>query len=176
MKYKNIVPVQVERILADDEFIISKTDTQGRITYGNRQFHDYSGFLENELLGVQHNVVRHPDMPRAVFKLLWDEVQAGREVFAFVKNLCKDGSFYWVLANVTPSRDEQGLIVGYYSVRRKPNPKAMSVVIPLYKQLLQIEQNAGSRDAIPASLTHLQNLLKEKGVSYERFILDLQAL
>ena len=176
MKFKNIVPTQVERILADNEFIISKTDTKGKITYGNRPFNDYSGFSENELLGVQHNVVRHPDMPRAVFKLLWDEVQAGREVFAFVKNLCKDGSFYWVLANVTPSLDDQGRVVGYYSVRRKPNPKAMSVVVPLYKQLLQIEQNAGSREAIPASLTYLQNLLKEKGVSYERFILDLQAL
>jgi PAS domain S-box-containing protein len=105
MKFKNIVPTQVERILADNEFIISKTDTKGKITYGNRPFNDYSGFSENELLGVQHNIVRHPDMPRAVFKLLWDEVQTGREVFAFVKNLSKDGSFYWVFANVTPSFD-----------------------------------------------------------------------
>jgi len=93
-----------------------------------------------------------------------------------VKNICKDGSFYWVLANVTPSRDVQGQIVGYYSVRRKPNPKALEVIVPLYRELLQIEQNAGSRDAITASLTHMHNLLQEKGVSYERFILDLQGL
>jgi len=81
-----------------------------------------------------------------------------------------------LLANVTPSRDEQGHIVGYYSVRRKPSAKAMSVITPLYRELLQIEQNAGSRDAIAASLSHMHNLLQEKGVSYERFILDLQAL
>jgi PAS domain S-box-containing protein len=162
--------------MRDDDFIVSKADLKGRITYSNKVFAEYSGFTESEFMGKQHNIVRHPDMPRCVFKLLWQHIESGQEIFAYVKNLCKDGSFYWVLANVTPSRDDQGRVVGYYSVRRKPNPKAMSVVVPLYKQLLQIEQNAGSREAIPASLTYLQNLLKEKGVSYERFILDLQAL
>jgi len=176
MARQHIQATQQERVMRDDDFIVSKADLKGRITYSNKVFAEYSGFTESEFMGKQHNIVRHPDMPRCVFKLLWQHIENGQEIFAYVKNLCKDGSFYWVLANVTPSRDEQGLIVGYYSVRRKPNPKAMSVVIPLYKQLLQIEQNAGSRDAIPASLTHLQNLLKEKGVSYERFILDLQAL
>ena len=162
--------------MRDDDFIVSKADLKGRITYSNKVFAEYSGFTESEFMGKQHNIVRHPDMPRCVFKLLWQHIESGQEIFAYVKNLCKDGSFYWVLANVTPSLDDQGRVVGYYSVRRKPNPKAMSVVVPLYKQLLQIEQNAGSREAIPASLTYLQNLLKEKGVSYERFILDLQAL
>jgi PAS domain S-box-containing protein len=162
--------------MRDDDFIVSKADLKGRITYSNKVFAEYSGFTESEFMGKQHNIVRHPDMPRCVFKLLWQHIESGQEIFAYVKNLCKDGSFYWVLANVTPSRDDQGRVVGYYSVRRKPNPTAMSVVVPLYKQLLQIEQNAGSREAIPASLTYLQNLLKEKGVSYERFILDLQAL
>ncbi len=176
MARQHIQATQQERVMRDDDFIVSKADLKGRITYSNKVFAEYSGFTESEFMGKQHNIVRHPDMPRCVFKLLWQHIENGQEIFAYVKNLCKDGSFYWVLANVTPSRDDQGRVVGYYSVRRKPNPKAMSVVIPLYKQLLQIEQNAGSRDAIPASLTHLQNLLKEKGVSYERFILDLQAL
>ncbi|WP_156343586.1 PAS domain-containing protein [Limnohabitans sp. 63ED37-2] len=162
--------------MRDDDFIVSKADLKGRITYSNKVFAEYSGFSESEFMGKQHNIVRHPDMPRCVFKLLWQHIESGQEIFAYVKNLCKDGSFYWVLANVTPSLDDQGRVVGYYSVRRKPNAKALSVVVPLYKQLLQIEQNAGSREAIPASLTYLQNLLKEKGVSYERFILDLQAL
>ena len=176
MARQHIQANQQERVMRDDDFIVSKADLKGRITYSNKVFAEYSGFTESEFMGKQHNIVRHPDMPRCVFKLLWQHIESGQEIFAYVKNLCKDGSFYWVLANVTPSRDDQGRIVGYYSVRRKPNPKAMSVVVPLYKQLLQIEQNAGSRDAIPASLTYLQNLLKEKGVSYERFILDLQAL
>jgi PAS domain S-box-containing protein len=176
MARQHIQATQQERVMRDDDFIVSKADLKGRITYSNKVFAEYSGFTEAEFMGKQHNIVRHPDMPRCVFKLLWQHIESGQEIFAYVKNLCKDGSYYWVLANVTPSRDEQGRIVGYYSVRRKPNAKALQVVAPLYKQLLQIEQNAGSRDAIPASLTHLQNLLKEKGVSYERFILDLQAL
>ncbi len=176
MARQHIQANQQERVMRDDDFIVSKADLKGRITYSNKVFAEYSGFTESEFMGKQHNIVRHPDMPRCVFKLLWQHIESGQEIFAYVKNLCKDGSFYWVLANVTPSLDDQGRVVGYYSVRRKPNPKAMSVVVPLYKQLLQIEQNAGSREAIPASLTYLQNLLKEKGVSYERFILDLQAL
>ncbi len=176
MARQHIQPTQNERVMRDDDFIVSKTDLKGRITYGNQIFIEFSGFTEAECLGKQHNLVRHPDMPRCVFKLLWQHLENGQEIFAYVKNLCKDGSYYWVLANVTPSRDEQGHIVGYYSVRRKPSAKAMSVITPLYRELLQIEQNAGSRDAIAASLSHMHNLLQEKGVSYERFILDLQAL
>ncbi|PIT74803.1 aerotaxis receptor Aer [Limnohabitans sp. G3-2] len=176
MARQHIQPTLQERLMRDDDFIVSKADLKGRITYSNEVFAEFSGFTEAEFLGKQHNLVRHPDMPRCVFKLLWQHIESGQEIFAYVKNLCKDGSFYWVLANVTPSRDAQGKVVGYYSVRRKPNPKALSVIIPLYKQLLQTEQNAGSRDAIEASLTQMHNLLQEKGVSYERFILDLQGL
>lgn len=175
MKYKNIVPTQVERIMADNEFIISKTDTKGKISYGNRTFNDYSGFSEKELLGVQHNIVRHPDMPRAVFKLLWDEVQAGREVFAFVKNLSRDGSFYWVLANVTPSYDVNEKIVGYFSVRRKPNRNALPKVADLYRKMLDAERQAGTRDAIEASTTLLLGTLKSANLSYEEWVLKLQA-
>lgn len=174
MKYNKIVPTQVERILADNEFIISKTDTKGKITYGNRKFNDYSGFSEKELLGVQHNIVRHPDMPRAVFKLLWDEVQAGKEVFAFVKNLSKDGSFYWVHANVTPSYDTNGKIVGYFSVRRKPNRNALPKVADLYQKMLAAERQAGARDAIDASTQILVKALESANLSYEEWVLKLQ--
>jgi PAS domain S-box-containing protein len=174
MKYKNIVPTQIERILADNELIISKTDTKGKITYGNRKFNEYSGLTENELLGVQHNVVRHPDMPRAVFKLLWDEVQAGREVFAFVKNLSKDGSFYWVFANVTPSIDMNGNTVGYFSVRRKPNRRALPQVTDLYRKMLNAERQAGTRDAIEAATQILRDALKIAHCGYEEWVLHLQ--
>jgi PAS domain S-box-containing protein len=176
MARQHIQPSLKERLMRDDDFIVSKADLKGRITYSNQVFAEFSGFDESEYLGKQHNLVRHPDMPRCIFKMLWQHIENGEEIFAYVKNICKDGSFYWVLANVTPSRDLQGQIVGYYSVRRKPNPRALEVIVPLYKELLQIEQNAGSRDAITASLTYMHNLLKEKGVSYERFILDLQGL
>jgi PAS domain S-box-containing protein len=176
MARQHTQPTQQERLMRDDDFIVSKADLKGRITYSNQVFAEFSGFLESEFIGKQHNLVRHPDMPRCVFKLLWQHIESGQEIFAYVKNLCKDGSFYWVLANVTPSRDAQGKVVGYYSVRRKPNPKAIAVIAPLYKQLLQTEKNASARDAIAASLAQMDNLLKDKGVSYERFILDLQSL
>ena len=98
-----ITPTAVERVMREDDFIISLTDTKGRITYGNRIFIEFSGYTEDELLGTQHNIIRHPDMPRSVFKLLWDKIQAKEECFAYVKNMSKDGSFYWVFANITPT-------------------------------------------------------------------------
>ncbi len=174
MKYQNTAPNSVERIMADHEVIISKTDIKGKITYGNRTFQDYSGFSERDFLGVQHNIVRHPDMPRAVFKLLWDEVKAGREVFAFVKNLCKDGSFYWVFANVTPSYDLQNKVVGYFSVRRKPNRQALPQVAQLYQKMLNAERQAGSRDAMEASTQILLDALSSARLSYGAWVLSLQ--
>jgi PAS domain-containing protein len=80
-----ITPTAVERKLREDDFIVSKTDLKGRITYGNRIFTDISGYTEAELLGSQHNIIRHPDMPRAVFKLPWDTINTGSECFAYVK-------------------------------------------------------------------------------------------
>ena len=125
MKNK-IEPTQQELFMRDDDFIISKTDLKGRISYCNRIFIEFSGYTEQELLGAQHNIIRHPDMPRGVFKFLWDTLGAGNECFAYVKNMSKDGGFYWVLANVTSNLDEKGQPEGYFSVRRKPSRGAVS--------------------------------------------------
>lgn len=173
MKNTAIQPTSVEKVMREDDFIVSKTDLKGRITYGNRIFIEFSGYVEDELIGAQHNIIRHPDMPRAVFKLLWDTIQAGNECFAFVKNMAKDGSFYWVFANVTPSFDADGKITGYLSVRRKPKPTAIEAVSKLYAAMLAAEKQAGSRDAIAASSRILTDLLSERGLSYEEFILSL---
>jgi PAS domain S-box-containing protein len=175
MARQHIVPKENEIVMRDDDFIVSKTDLKGRITYANRIFMEFSGFEESFLIGKQHNVIRHPDMPRAIFKLLWSEVEAGREIFAYVKDICADGSYYWVLANVTPSFDEAGKVVGYYSVRRKPNPNAIRYITDLYKRLLKIEADAGSKEAIAASTRYMNEILTEKGISYEEFILQLQS-
>ncbi|NTV96716.1 MAG: PAS domain-containing protein [Thiobacillus sp.] len=172
MKNK-ITPTAVERVMREDDFIVSKTDLSGRITYGNRIFIEYSGYSEPELLGAQHNIIRHPDMPRGVFKFLWDTIQAKQECFAYVKNMARDGSYYWVFANITPNFDKDGNVTGYFSVRRKPNPEAVKVMAGVYKTMLEIEQKAGSRDACEASLAYLTKLLSEKGVSYAEFILSI---
>ena len=166
-------PTSQERVMREDDFIVSKTDLKGRITYCNRVFIEFSGFEAHELLGEQHNIVRHPDMPRGVFKFLWDTLEQKKECFAYVKNMCKDGAFYWVFANVTPDLDARGQTVGYFSVRRKANPKAIATISEVYKAMLEEERRAGPKDACAASLALLGNVLKQKGVSYEQLILSL---
>ncbi|RTL55611.1 MAG: PAS domain S-box protein [Rhodocyclaceae bacterium] len=159
--------------MREEDFIVSKTDLKGRITYGNRIFIEFSGYSEPELIGTQHNIIRHPDMPRGVFKFLWDTLGARQECFAYVKNLAKDGSFYWVFANVTPDYDAAGQVTGYFSVRRKPKKAALDVMTDVYKTMLAEERRAGPKDACQASLTWLTNVLQQKDVSYEEFILSL---
>lgn len=127
---------------------------------------------EQEILGKPHNIIRHPDMPRIVFKLLWDKVKNKEEIFAYVKNLSFDGGYYWVYANVTASTDPSGKIIGYYSVRRKANPKALEIIQPLYAKLLELEKTGG----MEASQAYLTDVLNQKGVSYEEFSNTLQRL
>jgi PAS domain S-box-containing protein len=169
-----ITPTQQEIVMRDDDLIVSKTDIKGRITYGNRAFNEYSGFTETEMMGVQHNIVRHPDMPRAVFKLLWDKIQAGQEVFAFVKNIRKDGAYYWVFANITPSYDVNNNLLGYFSVRRKPNAKAIQQIQPLYRQMLQLEKSSGTNEGLENATRFLTDALDRLQITYEDFVLNLQ--
>ena len=169
-----ITPITVEHSLTSDSFIVSKTDTTGRITYANRTFMHIAGYSERELLNQQHNILRHPDMPRAVFQLLWDTIKQGQECFAFVKNLAKDGSFYWVFANVTPDYDSNHKICGYFSVRRMPRREAIDAIEPIYKDMLAAEQAAGPRDAIAAGTQVLLSRLQEGNIEYEPLILSLQ--
>jgi PAS domain S-box-containing protein len=172
MKYQ-VEPTQHEKVMRDDDFIVSKTDLKGHITYCNRIFVEFSGFDESELLGAQHNIVRHPDMPRGVFKFLWDTLDAKKECFAYVKNMSRDGSFYWVFANVTPDLDAHGNTLGYFSVRRKAKPAAITTLSEVYQLMLAEERRAGPKDACAASLALLVGILKQKGVSYEQLILSL---
>ncbi len=164
------VPKQHEIILKSSDYIVSKTDVNGKIIYGNKYFIEMSGYTEKELLGAPHSILRHPDMPRIVFRLLWERIRSRKEIFAYVKNMCKDGSFYWVFANVTVTTDQHGGIRDFHSVRRKPSSKAMEIIPPLYAQLLQVERSGG----IDASEALLKKVLNEKGVDYDTFVLDLQ--
>ncbi len=164
-------PINHEVPFPDNEFIVSKTDLKGKITYGNALFIKLSGYTEEELLGAPHSILRHPDMPKAVFKLLWDTIAAGNEIFAYVKNLVKDGSYYWVEAQVTPSFDDNGTIIAYHSVRRKPSSKTINMIAQVYSQMLSIEGKSG----VEASAKYLFDLLKQKGVSYDEFIFSLKS-
>lgn len=170
---RSITPTNNEIRLPDGEIIVSKTDTKGRITYCNRTFMRIAGYSEKELLHSQHNIVRHPDMPRGVFRLLWNTLQQGQEFFGYVKNLTADGDYYWVFANVTPDYDRNGQLMGYYSVRRPPGRAAIAAIEPVYREMLRIEQEAGPSAAPERSLQHLQTLLDENQVAYEEFVLNL---
>jgi len=158
-----------ELTFGENEFIVSKTDLDGRITYGNALFIQISGYEESELLNQPHNILRHEEMPAIVFKLLWEHVRNGKEIFAYVKNRTKNGDYYWVFAHVTPSFSPERKITNYHSVRRKPSQKALDIIKPLYADLLQRERSGG----IKASEAALNQILKDKGMSYDQFILSL---
>lgn len=165
----------VERRFADDEVIVTKTDPQGRITYANRVFCRLAGLSEREAIGKPHNVIRHPDMPKCVFKALWDTIKTGREIFAYVINRSINGDHYWVFAHVTPTFAADGSITGYHSNRRTADPTIVAnVIVPVYRLLLEEERkHANSRDGMAAGEALLGSLLREKGVDYDRFIFSL---
>lgn len=160
----------MQKEMAENDFIVSKTDLTGKITYCNKIFMKMAEYSEDELLGKPHSIIRHSDMPKAVFKFLWDTIPTKQEVFAFVVNKTKNDNYYWVFTNVTASVDKNGKIIGYYSVRRKPNPKALEVIKPLYKEMIRVEKNEG----VAASFKVLTDILQEKGIGYDELIISLQ--
>jgi PAS domain S-box-containing protein len=159
---------------ADEDIIVSKTDLKGRITYANGVFVRVSGYSEAELLGAPHSILRHPAMPRCVFKLLWDTIAARREIFAYVLNLAKNGDEYWVFAHVTPSYNLKGEHVGYHSNRRAPHADALAQVAPLYAALLAEERKHTDRaTGMRESTALVLNLLAKHGVDYGQFVFGL---
>ncbi|MBY0275962.1 PAS domain-containing protein [Candidatus Binatia bacterium] len=174
MSKVEVMPSGREISFHEDEIIVSKTDLKGHITYANDVFLRVAGYTESEILGKPHNVIRHPAMPRCVFKLLWDTIRDGREIFAYVINLAKSGDAYWVFAHVTPSRDARGACVGYHSNRRVPHADALDKVRPLYARLAAEEQRAPDpRAAIEASSRLLADTLARAGMDYDRFVFSL---
>lgn len=122
------------------ELIISRTDTKGIITHANRAFILLSGYSKEELMGTPHYIIRHPDMPKAAFKDLWDTVNLGKKWHGYVKNLRKDGRYYWVYATVVANYDSNNQIKGYTSVRREASRAKINYCTKLYKELLEKEK------------------------------------
>jgi PAS domain S-box-containing protein len=168
-----IIPTGREAFFGPDELIVSKTDLTGRLTYFNAVFQRVSGYERRALIGQPHSLIRHPDMPRAIFKLLWETIQAGREIFAYVVNMAQNGDHYWVLAHVTPSMTG-GQITGFHSNRRKPDMTAVDQISALYRDLRAIETGpAGRKSGLELSTGALSQTLAKKGVSYDEFVLSL---
>lgn len=161
----------VEVFFDTNDIIVSKTDRRGVITYANEVFLKVAGYLESEVLGQPHSIIRHPDMPRCVFQLLWDTIQDGREIFAYVVNKAKNGDHYWVFAHVTPTFDERGQIIGYHSNRRVPESSAVQKIIPIYKALLAEEQAVGpGKEAVAAGMGLMLKTLEQAGMTYDEFV------
>ena len=175
MRKSSVTPTGREAIFRDDEIIVSKTDLKGHITYANDVFLRVSGFTEEELLGAPHSLIRHPEMPRCVFKLLWDTIEKGQEVFAYVKNMTKAGDHYWVFAHVTPSYDANKQIIGYHSNRRVPERRVIEgAIIPLYAQLLAEERrHANGKESLASGFQFLTDFVQSKGMSYDELVFSL---
>ena len=171
---RTVAPTGRARPFSRDEIIVSKTDARGVITYANDVFLRVAQMEEETAIGAPHSIVRHPDMPRCVFKLLWDRISAGEEVFAYVLNLAASGDHYWVLAHVTPSWDAAGRIIGHHSTRRAPSETAVKAAAALYATLKKAEDAAPDKAAATAAgAAALDRILKEKGVGYDAFVFSL---
>jgi len=163
------VPTGNEIKLSAKRYIVSKTDTTGKILYGNDYFTEISGYKESELIGQPHNILRHPDMPKAIFYLMWEYLKNGRNIMAVVKNLAKNGNHYWVTTDFDIKRDREGNVRHYIAFRQAAPKHVVKEIEPLYRRLLDIEKEHG----MEASVTYLQSFLEERGQNYDQFIEEL---
>jgi PAS domain S-box-containing protein len=161
---KKPTPIDEEIELDPKRYIVSETDEKGKITYANDYFMEVSGYSQEELIGKPHNIVRHPDMPKVVFKLLWETISQGKNINAVVKNLAKDGRYYWIFTEFEIRKDtDTGKIIGYHASRKTISKHVIEVIADLYAKLLDIEKKEG----VEASEKYLIAFLKEKGNEME---------
>jgi len=168
MIYRPIV-LDEEIKFSKKKFIVSKTDIKGNIIFTNKNFSEVSGYSEAELVGQPHNILRHPDMPKAVFFLVWQKLLAGKPISGVVKNLAKDGRYYWVIADLEPKFNAQGEIISLTAFRRAAPQDVIDTATDLYATMLSIEKKHG----MEKSIAYLQAFLEEHNISYDEFIAEL---
>jgi len=155
-------PLDIGIELDPKRYIVSETDADGKITFCNDYFLEVSGYTKEELIGQPHNIVRHPDMPKVVFKLLWVMISTGNNINAVVKNLAKDGRYYWVFTSFEIRKDtDTDEVIGYHASRKSVSKHIVEVISELYAKLLEIEKEEG----VDASQMYLIRYLKEKDES-----------
>lgn len=128
-----------EEIPFDGGVMITETDTAGVITYANRKFREMTGYSKDELIGSPHSINRHPDMPKAAFKGMWETIKAGNYWEGLVKNMNNEGKYYLVVVWIKPKFDENGKIVGYIAGRKVPDRDAMNAALEQYKKMKEEE-------------------------------------
>jgi len=163
-------PIDEAIVLDSKRYIVSKTDSRGVIEYGNDYFVEISGYKESELIGQPHSMIRHPDMPKIIFKLMWDRIKSGESIFAVVKNLAKDGRHYWVITEFESKVDPLTNKISKYTAFRKAAPQSVvDAITPLYTKLIEIESQSG----IEGSEKYLIGYLEDQGKNYDEFIDEL---
>ncbi|MBU1667631.1 PAS domain-containing protein [bacterium] len=168
MIYRPIV-IDEEIKFSKKKFIVSKTDLKGNIVFTNKNFSEVSGYTEAELVGSPHNILRHPDMPKAVFFLVWQTLLAGQPISGVVKNLAKNGRYYWVIADLEPKFNSKGDIVALTAFRRAAPQDVIDATEELYKTMLSIEKKHG----MEKSLAYLEAFLEEHELNYNEFVDEL---
>jgi len=163
------IPIDKEIKLNNKKIIVSKTDKNGKILYANDYFCEVSGYSLDELLGVSHNILRHPDMPKAIFYLMWQSIKSGNNITALIKNLAKSGEYYWVTTDFEHSKNSKGEIDSYLAFRRPAPRKAIEAIEDLYSSLLLIEKKSG----LEASLVYLQGYLDERHTNYNEMMNEI---
>ncbi len=158
------IPIDIEIELDPKRYIVSETDAKGKITYCNDYFTEVSGYSQEELIGKPHSIIRHPDMPKVIFKLLWETISSGKNINALVKNLAKDGRYYWIFTEFEIRKNtDTGEIIGYHAARKSISKHVIQVIAKLYSELLEIEK----KDSVDSAQVYLVNFLKEKGDNIE---------
>ena len=167
MIYRPIV-LNKEVVFSKKKFIVSKTDSKGRITFVNKNFCDVSGYTAAELIGAEHSVLRHPDMPKAIFYMIWKSLHAGMEISAVLKNLSKSGKYYWLITDLSVERDIKGNLT-FSSFNRIAPDHVCEVMEELYAEMVLAEKRGG----LEGSLHRLESFLEERGMSYNEFLEEL---
>jgi len=165
----NPVPTGKEIKIDSNTMIVSKTDDKGIITYGNSNFVDISGYKETELIGSPHNILRHPDMPKAIFYFMWESIKNGRNITAVVKNLARNGDHYWVVTDFEIKRDQNMRVRNYIAFRQVAPKNVLKEIEPLYEKMLDIEKEHGMDE----SINYLEAYLEEKNMNYNQYIDDI---
>jgi PAS domain S-box-containing protein len=156
--------------LSNIKSILSRTDLKGKIEYVNSYFVEISGYSEAELVGSSHNIIRHPDMPKVIFKWMWQRIKKNQDILALVKNRAKNGDYYWVTTLFeTKYHPFTKKPEGYLAIRRAPSKNAIHEIEPLYEKLLKIEKE----ESLEASEEYLIDFLKKQNKSYDAYVQDI---
>ncbi len=168
MIYRPIV-LNKEVAFSKKKFLVTKTDSRGKITFVNKNFCDVSGYTAAELIGEKQTLLSHPSMPKAIFYMIWKSLNSGVEISAVIKNLAKSGKYYWLITDFSVDRDSKGNIKTFSSFNRIAPSHVSEVMEDLYAEMILLEKRGG----IETSLFYLEEFLAKRGMSYNEFLEDL---